>query len=229
MGCKQKEEEDKNEIKTSVIDIVMESDHKNKEVHNLDYYIKKEQEELNGVKEDDSSYENYSTDVLKIINDIRLKPRNYADFIEDSMDNIYESGEEEKKKIVFKKQLKVVLNRGEPAFRDAAKKLREIDSLEPFNLKNELCVPMPFSKSDVLNPNYLKSKINNMRQTTKVDAYFKELVKSPEISALLMIVDDNEENSGKKRTLLLSRDLKNIGISSGFVEGTFVAYFAFSR
>ena len=68
-----------------------------------------------------------------------------------------------------------------------------------------------------------------MRQTTKVDAYFKEMVKSPEISALLMIVDDNGNNSGKKRMLLLSNELKYIGISSGIVGGTFVAYYAFSR
>ena len=54
------------------------------------------------------------------------------------------------------------------------------------------------------------------------------MVKSPEIPALLMIVEDNEEHSGK-RTLLLNNELKNIEISNEFVEWTFVAYFVFSR
>ena len=239
MGCKngsENKEEEKNEIKTSVIDTIMEDnnddilkDPEKKNVRNLDYYLKKEQEELNSNKEDDRSYENYSNLVFEIINEIRDNPPKYAIDIEDSMENIIETGELEQKKIIFKKQIKVGLNRGEPAFRDAAKILREKDHLYPFNFKKELCVPIPLSKSDLMNPNYLKNQINKIRQNTKVDAYFKEMVKSPKISALLMMVDDNKENSGKKRMLLLSDELKNIGISSGFVEGTFVAYFAFSR
>lgn len=233
MGCdfgkKEKEVDKNNELKTSVIDIVMENDNANNDIHNLDYYQKLEQQELNGIKEDDSSYANYSTDIFQIINKIRLKPQQYADFIEDSMENIVESGEDENKKICFKKQIKVALNRGEPAFREAAKKLREIDSLPPLIFKEELCVPLPSSQSDIMNTNYLKNKVTQMRQSIKIDAYFKELVKSPKISALLMMVDDNMENSGKKRMLLLSNELKNIGISSGFVDGTFVAYYTFSR
>ena len=239
MGCKngsENKEEEKNEIKTSVIDTIME-EHDNdnpkysekQTIRNLDYYLKKEQEELNSNKEDDRSYANYSNLVFEKINEIRDNPPKYALDIEDAMENIIETGEQENKKIMFKKQIKVGLNSGEPAFRDAAKILREIDHLYPFTFKKELCVPIPSSGADLMNPNYLKSKINIIRQNTSVDAYFKEMVKSPKISALLMMVDDNKENSGKKRDLLLSTQLKYIGISSGFVIGTFVAYFAFSR
>ena len=239
MGCKngsENKEEEKNEIKVSVIDTIMEDndddnprDPDKGRVRNLDYYLKKEQEELNSNKEDDRSYENYSKLIFDIINEIRDNPPKYAIDVEDAMENIIETGELEKKKIIFKKQIKVGLNRGEPAFRDAAKILREIDHLYPFTFKKELCVPIPLSQGDLMNPNYLRIQINNIRQNTKVDAYFKEMVKSPKISALLMMVDDNKENSGKKRMLLLSNELKNIGISSGFVNGNFVAYFAFSR
>ena len=239
MGCKngsENKEEEKNEIKTSVIDTIME-EHDNdnpkysekQTIRNLDYYLKKEQEELNSNKEDDRSYANYSNLVFEKINEIRDNPPKYALDIEDAMENIIETGEQENKKIMFKKQIKVGLNSGEPAFRDAAKILREIDHLYPFTFKKVLCVPIPSSGADLMNPNYLKSKINIIRQNTSVDAYFKEMVKSPKISALLMMVDDNKENSGKKRDLLLSTQLKYIGISSGFVNGTFVAYFAFSR
>ena len=232
MGCKfgsEEKEEQKNEIKASVIDTLMEGDNKTNEVHNLDYYQKLEEQELNGEKLDDSSFTNYSKDIFNLINKLRQKPQQYADFIEDSMENIIEFEEADRKKIIFKKQLKVVLNRGEPAFREAARALREIDSLPPFTFKNELCVPLPPSKGEIFNKNYLKSKIGLIRQTTSVDAFFKEMVKAPEISLLLMIVDDNGVNPGQKRTLLLSSELKNIGISSGFIGGTFVSYYAFSR
>ena len=233
MGCKfgsQEKEEEKNEIRGSVYDIVMEGDNKTSEaIHNLDYYLKKEQQELNGLKYNDSYFANYSTEVFKIINRIRAQPNQYADFIEDSMDNIIEIGEGENKKIIFKKQIKVALNKGEPAFRKAANKLREYDSLPSFIFKNELCIPLPSSERETMNANYLKQQVASMRQTTRVDGYFKEMVKAPDISALLMIVDDNGENSGKRRMLLMSNELKYIGISSGFVGGTFVAYFTFSR
>ena len=234
MGCKfgsqEKEEEKKNEIRGSVYDIVMEGDNKTSEaIHNLDYCLKKEQQELNGLKYNDSYFANYSTEVFKIINRIRAQPNQYADFIEDSMDNIIEEGEGENKKIIFKKQIKVALNKGEPAFRKAANKLREYDSLPSFIFKNEICVPLPSSGREILNTNYLKQQVANLRQTNRVDGYFKEMVKAPDISALLMIVDDNGENSGKRRMLLMSNELKYIGISSGFVGGTFVAYFVFSR
>ena len=233
MGCKfgaEPKEEKKNEIKSSVIDIVMEGDNKtNEPIHNLDYYQKKEQQELNGEKYNDSIFANYSTEVFKIINQIREKPSQYADFIEDSMENIVETVEGENKKIVFKKQLKVALNKGEPAFRRAATKLREYDPLPPLIFKKELCVPLPTSSSELSNRNYLKNQIQNMRQTTRVDGYFKDMVKAPDISALLMIVDDNGENTGKRRLLLMNNEIKYIGINSGFVGGTFVAYFAFSR
>ena len=206
-----------------------EGNNKEKIIRNLDYYLKKEQEELNSHKKDDSSYVNYSKLVFSKINGIRDNPLKYAIEIEDSMENIIETGELENKKIVFKKQIKIGLNRGDLAFREVPKILREKDHLFPFIFKEELCVQIPVSQSEINNTNYLKNQINNIRQNTKVDAYFKEMVKSLKISALLMMVDDNKENSGKKRMLELSNELKNIGISCGFVNGTFVAYFDFSR
>jgi hypothetical protein len=51
----------------------------------------------------------------------------------------------------------------------------------------------------------------------------------PEVSALLMIVDDSEKNPGKKRNALLNKEFKYIGISNKFFEGKFLAYFTFSK
>ena len=54
-------------------------------------------------------------------------------------------------------------------------------------------------------------------------------LKIPEISGLLMIVDDTNKNAGKKRKALLNKELKYIGVNSKFIGKTFVAYFSFSK
>jgi hypothetical protein len=54
------------------------------------------------------------------------------------------------------------------------------------------------------------------------------MIKNPEVSALLLMVDDNEKSNWKRRDIILRKDIKYVGISAGEVGGTFVAYFAFS-
>ena len=44
-----------------------------------------------------------------------------------------------------------------------------------------------------------------------------------------MIVDDSAKNPGKKRQAVLDENFKYIGVSSGFVGKTFIAYFSFSK
>ena len=66
-------------------------------------------------------------------------------------------------------------------------------------------------------------------EKTNIDVFFKDLIKIPEVSALLMIVDDSEKNPGKKRQAVLNSEFKYIGISSKFIGKTFIAYFAFSK
>ena len=221
------EEEKKIEISTkkSVKEIMEEENDidKNEVVHNLDYYQQEEKKELEGETLDDSAYANYSNEIFDLINEIRKDPSKFADTIEDRMENIEEVLQGDKINYIFKRgKIKVRFQNGEPAFRNAAKLLRDINPLPQFKFKKELCVPIPSSENELFNRSYLKNQITNMRQTRKVDAFFKESVKSPTVSVLLMVVDD------KKREILLSDEFENIGISSGFVSGNFVAYYAFS-
>ena len=62
-----------------------------------------------------------------------------------------------------------------------------------------------------------------------IDIFYKDLVKIPEVSALLMIVDDSGKNSGKKRMTLLDKDIKYIGVNSTFIGKTFIAYLSFAK
>ena len=76
---------------------------------------------------------------------------------------------------------------------------------------------------------YLIIIIKILRENTNVDVFFKDLIKIPEVSALLMIVDDSTKSPGKKRQAVLNPNYKYIGISSKFIGKTFVAYFTFSK
>ena len=183
-------------------------------------------------EEKNTKYSEYPEKMLSLINKIREDPVSYADVIEDSIQNIYEDqdkDDETKTRIIYKKKVKVALNRGEKAFREAAEELRNMNSLPPLELKNDICVPLPEEEEEIKDSSYLREQVRILRATTNIDVFFKDLIKVPEVSALLMIVDDSGKNPGKKRQAVLNKDFKYIGISSKFIGKTFIAYFAFSK
>ena len=66
--------------------------------------------------------------MLEIINKIREDPVSYADIIKDSIKNIMEEqykNDENKIKLINKKEVKMALTRGEPAFREACRKIKK--------------------------------------------------------------------------------------------------------
>ena len=177
-------------------------------------------------------YSDYPQKMLDLINQIRANPSSYADVIEDSIQNITEEQDrkdESKIRIIYKKKVKVALNRGEIAFKKAAEELRGMEPLPPLILKNDICVPLPEEEAEIKDTSYLREQVKLIREKTNIDVFFKDLIKIPEVSALLMIVDDSEKNPGKKRKAVLNKDFKYIGISSKFIGKTFIAYFAFSQ
>ena len=185
------------------------------------------------IENKNTKYADYPEKMLELINRIRENPSYYADVVEDSIKNIIEVQEEDedqiKPKIIYKKKVKVALTKGEPAFRETAEKLRNMESLPPLEFKNDICVPLPDNEEDIRNPSYLKEQVKIMRETTNIDVFFKDLIKIPEVSALLMIVDDSQKNPGRKRNAVLNKNFKYIGINSKFIGKTFIAYFTFSK
>ena len=191
-----------------------------------------ENEAIKISQEKSNKYANYPEKMLTLINNIRADPVSYADTIEDSIQNITEEqdhNDESKTRIIYKKKVKVALNRGEIAFKDAADELRGMGPLPPLELKNEICVPLPEDEEEIKDSSYLREQVKVLREKNNIDVFFKDLIKIPEVSALLMIVDDSEKNPGKKRQAVLNKDFKYIGISSKFVGKTFIAYFSFSK
>ena len=187
-------------------------------------------EKLN--EEKNIKYAEYPDKMLEIINKIRENPPAYADIIEDSVKYIVEEPDKEdetKNKIIFKKKVKVALTRGEPAFYEVAEKLRQIEPLPPLEFNGNICIPLPQNEEDLNTPNYLKEQVKALKESQNIDLYFKDLIKLPDVAALLMIVDDNSKNTGRKRNAILNKDFKYIGINSHFIGKTFLAYYSFSK
>ena len=216
----------------------------NKENHLLDYNNNKEsaliQESQNlpsqNLIQESNIYESaigdYSEKIVEIINRIREDPVSYADEIENSIQYIMEEEDKKdpsKKKLIFKKKVKVALNKGVQAFNEAAEFLRNLKPLSPFEFSQDRCIPLPDNEDELKDPTFLREQVRQIRDRTEVDVFFKDLIKIPEVSGLLMIVDDTNKNAGKKRMALLNKDLKYVGVTSKFIGKTFIAYFAFSK
>ena len=178
-----------------------------------------------------AKYADYPKKMLELINKIRANPSSYADIVLNGINNIVinQDFDETKPKIIYKNKVKVALSKGEQAFHEAAEILKEMQPLAPLEFKDEICVPVPETEEELNDHSYLKKQINIIQENNNIDLFFKDLVKLPEVSTLLMIVDDNEKNPGKKRNALLNEEFKYIGISNKFIGKKFIAYFTFSK
>ena len=198
---------------------------------NVENTENKDQKNLDDNISKNEKYADYPIKMLELINKIRSDPKSYAEVIEDSIQNIIEveNDEENAPRYIYKKKVKVALSKGEPAFIEAAEKLRNMKPVHPLELKNEINISLPDKEEDIKDSSYLKEQVKILRETTNVDVFYKDLIKIPEVSALLMIVDDSTKSPGKKRQAVLNPDYKYIGITSKFIGKTFIAYFTFSK
>ena len=77
-----------------------------------------------------------------------------------------------------------------------AEKLRNMEPLPPLEL--DICIPLSETVEEIKDPTFLKEKVKNLIEANNIGIFFKDLVKLPEVSTLLMIVDDNIKNPGRK-------------------------------
>ena len=144
MGCQcaNKEDENKSEILKEINDIEQNQEDNNNNynsnskegIFGLDQQNPEETQEkfserqnneidINENNQDKNlKYSDYPQKMLDLINQIRANPSSYADVIEDSIQNITEEQDrkdESKIRIIYKKKVKVALNRGEIALKNA--------------------------------------------------------------------------------------------------------------
>ena len=60
--------------------------------------------------------------------------------------------------------------------------------LPPLEFKKEICIPLPENEEELKDINYLKKQASIIRENNNIDVFYKDLIKIPEVSALLMVV-----------------------------------------
>ena len=178
------------------------------------------------INESNSPMDNYSKYLLEQINKLRIDPQSFIGVIENAKANIVNSrfgG------YTYNGKIKIALSEGEPAFDEAIEFLKTTESMEILEYSPSLTVKLPQNESEISDNNDLKIKVEEMVDNgINVKSYWRDVIRDPEISFLLMIVDDTGLRRGMKRKDILDPKMKYIGISSIEINGNFVCYITLS-
>ena len=167
-------------------------------------------------------FDNYSRYFLSQVNKIRTEPQSFIGVIEDSKANITK---DRQGRIIYNGKIKVALDVGEAAFNEAIEYLKELNPMQPLTYNQMITANTPGSENEILDKNDLTYKIESMINSgINIKSYWRDVIKDPEISFLLMIIDDNGIKSGMRRKDILSPYMKYIGISSAEINNNFVCY-----
>ena len=153
----------------------------------------------------------YVKKVFCLINKVRLNPSEFVAAIEQAEKYIKEING---KKIFDNNNIKVSLNEGKKMFQDCADCLRNLAPMEELIFCDEIVLDCPKDDKNIRDINHFKEKLLEKKEKFGIEAYFKDSIRIPEISVLLMLVDDSTRNPKKKRETLLNPNYKFIGISS---------------
>ena len=171
--------------------------------------------------------DNFSKYLFEQINKLRKNPQSYIKVIQNAKKNIIKN---KYGRLIYNGKIKIALTSGETAFNNAINYLSSVKPMEPLIFNKYLVVEMPQSENEIKYKNYLRLKVENMiNDGINIKSYWKDIIKDPEISILMMIVDDNGDNSGMRRKDLLDSNMKYIGINSIDINGNFVCYITLSE
>lgn len=94
----------------------------------------------------------------------------------------------------------------------------------------KITVDLPKTEEEVKDKNYLNLKVKEMDDKgINIRSFWRDIIKDPETSFLLMIIDDTgTKNAGLRRKDLLNPDIKYIGICSVITDKNFVCYLTLS-
>ena len=93
----------------------------------------------------------------------------------------------------------------------------------------QLTIPLPKSEEEIKNINYIKNSVEMLIKKVNIKCYWREIIKDPETSFCLMIVDDSEKNQGMKRKAILNPNIRYIGINSISIGKSFACYILLSE
>ena len=157
----------------------------------------------------------YVKKVFHIINKIRKSPSKFAQVIEQAENFIKEING---RKIFDGNGIKVSLNEGKSMFKDCEEYLKTLEPMDELNFCDDIVLECPTDEKKIKDMNIFKEKVLEKKEKTGIIMYFKDSIRIPEISVLLMLVDDSVKNPKKKREAILNPKFKYIGISASDVN-----------
>ena len=153
----------------------------------------------------------YVKRVFHLINKIRTSPSEFISVIEQAEKYITEKNG---RKIFEDSGIKVSLNEGKTMFKDCEDYLKTLQPMDELNFCDDIVLECPTEETKIIDKNIFREKVLEKKGKCGFVAYFKDSICIPEISVLLMIVDDSIKNPRKKRETLLNPNYKYIGISA---------------
>ena len=187
---------------------------------------KEELENLGKTDEEKIPEDEFSKYIFENLNKLRLNPSNYINLIEQSKENIFK---DHKNRLIYKKNVKVALSKGEESFNEAISILKETKPMNKLIYNPNLVINLPQSEEEIKDKNFFKEKIQNLiKNKVKIKSFWRDIIKDPETCFVLMIVDDSGNKNGSKRRDILNPNFKYIGICSKMIGKSFCCYFIFS-
>jgi hypothetical protein len=166
--------------------------------------------------------DNFSKYILEQINIIRTNPQSYINIIENAKSNVIK---DKNGRYIYNGKIKIALASGIEAFNNAINFLKTAQPMNKLIFNNYITVDLPKTENEIKYRNDLRLKVENMIDNgIKIKSFWRDIIRDPDISLLMMIVDDNGDKSGMRRKDLLDPNMKYIGISSVEINGIFVSY-----
>ena len=168
----------------------------------------------------------FSRYVFALINSLRLNPPSYVDTILKAKNNVTidKSGVK-----IYKSSVKVALNSGEKAFDLAIDVLKETEPMGKLIYNPNLAIDLPTNENDIKSKGYLPGQIKKkIDDGIEIKSFWKDIVKDPDTCFILTIVDDSGKHAGNKRSDILDKNNKYIGISSVKIGRSFACYIVIS-
>ena len=205
----------------------------NKEgVNALKFHIESKNEKINNTENTNSNFyftttserpkDEFSEYIFDNINQIRENPQSFIKVIEQAKRNIIL----DKRGIyIYKSIVKVALSRGLPAFDETIDFLKKLNPMPKLIFSNDLLIDAPINEEQLKDKKYMNEQINaKVQNGIPIKSFWRDIIKDPKTCLILMIVDDNGPNSGKKRNDILDPNMQCIGIVSKKIGKNFASY-----
>ena len=180
----------------------------------------------NNIINEKKPMDDFSQYIFNHINKIRENPQSFISNIEEAKPYILYN---KSKKLIYKKNVKVALSEGIPAFQEAISILKICKPMNKLIFEPKLMVKLPDNEDDIIDKEYFKYEIRKMiSEGIPIKSYWRDIINDPETSFLMMIVDDTGKKSGMKRNDILDPNMKYIGICSKSIGKYFICFLTFS-